>query len=168
MCSRDGARNDDRGQTAREAGVMIVIITTHPQMLSRARLGPRFAWAASGSCLEVVGRAAGGRACVTGAALLRWLGGAVCLAFGCAFVWHGADGAAFRGSLKGLDVVERAAGGPVLRDRRSTLEIAYTFCGRRSISFVPAEIQRAKSSAAAGKGFDATLVWHCGLSPAAA
>ena len=38
------------------------------------------------------------------------------------------------GCLKGLDVVERAARGLNLRDRRSTLEMACKFRGRRSIS----------------------------------
>ena len=43
--------------------------------------------------------------------------------------------AAFGGCLNGLDVVvERAAGGPVLRDRRSTPEMACKFPGKRSIS----------------------------------
>ena len=44
--------------------------------------------------------------------------------------------AAFGSCLKGLDVVERAAEGPVLRDRRSTLGMARKFPGRRSISCV--------------------------------
>ena len=42
-------------------------------------------------------------------------------------------GAAFGRCLKGLDVVERAARGLNLRDRRSTLEMAHRFRGRRSI-----------------------------------
>ena len=42
-------------------------------------------------------------------------------------------GAAFGRCLKGLDVVERAARGLNLRDRRSTLEMACKFRGRRSI-----------------------------------
>ena len=46
-------------------------------------------------------------------------------ASGCTFAW--------RGCLKG---VERAAGGPVLRDRRSALEMARKFRGGRSISFI--------------------------------
>ena len=44
--------------------------------------------------------------------------------------------AEIRSCLKGLDVVERAAGGPVLRDRRNTLEMACGFRGRRSISCI--------------------------------
>ena len=43
-------------------------------------------------------------------------------------------GAAFGSCLEGLDVVERAARGLNLRDRRSTLEMACKFRGRRSIS----------------------------------
>ena len=42
-------------------------------------------------------------------------------------------GAAFGSCLKGLDVFERAARGLNLRDRRSTLEMAHRFRGRRSI-----------------------------------
>ena len=42
-------------------------------------------------------------------------------------------GAALGSCLKGLDVVERAARGLNLRDRRSTLEMAHRFRGRRSI-----------------------------------
>ena len=42
-------------------------------------------------------------------------------------------GAAFGSCLKGLDVVERAARGPNLRYRRSTLEMAHRFRGKRSI-----------------------------------
>ena len=42
-------------------------------------------------------------------------------------------GAAFGSCLKGLDVVERAARGLNLRDRRSTLEMACKFRGKRSI-----------------------------------
>ena len=41
--------------------------------------------------------------------------------------------AAFGSCLKGLDVFERAARGLNLRDRRSTLEMAHRFRGRRSI-----------------------------------
>ena len=41
-------------------------------------------------------------------------------------------GAAFGSCLKGLDVFERAARGLNLRDRRSTLEMACKFRGRRS------------------------------------
>ena len=41
--------------------------------------------------------------------------------------------AAFGKCLKGLDVVERAARGLNLRDRRTTLEMACKFRGRRSI-----------------------------------
>ena len=44
-------------------------------------------------------------------------------------------GAAFGSCLKGLDVVERAARGLNLRDRRSTLEMARRFRGRRSVFF---------------------------------
>ena len=70
---------------------------------------------------------------MTGAALWRWrtdlVAGAVFSASGCVCV----AGAAFGRCLKGLDVVERAARGLNLRDRRSTLEMAHRFRGRRSI-----------------------------------
>ena len=71
---------------------------------------------------------------MTGAALWRWLAnfvaGAVFSAFGvCVCV----AGAAFGSCLKGLDVFERAARGLNLRDRRSTLQMAHRFRGRRSI-----------------------------------
>ena len=42
-------------------------------------------------------------------------------------------GATYGSCLKGLDVVERAARGLNLRDRRSTLETGHRFRGRRSI-----------------------------------
>ena len=51
----------------------------------------------------------------------------------CIWVCVCVAGAAFGGCLKGLDVVERAARGLNLRDRRSTLEMAHRFRGRRSI-----------------------------------
>ena len=51
----------------------------------------------------------------------------------CIWVCVCVAGAAFGRCLKGLDVVERAARGLHLRDRRSTLEMACQFRGRRSI-----------------------------------
>ena len=51
----------------------------------------------------------------------------------CIWVCVCVAGAAFGRCLKGLDVVERAARGLNLRDRRSTLEMACKFRGRRSI-----------------------------------
>ena len=51
----------------------------------------------------------------------------------CIWVCVCVAGAAFGCCLKGLDVVERAARGLHLRDRRSTLEMARRFRGRRSI-----------------------------------
>ena len=39
-----------------------------------------------------------------------------------------------RRSILEMDVVERAAGGPVLRDRRSALEMACNIRGKRRIS----------------------------------
>ena len=75
----------------------------------------------------------GGSTCVTGAALWRWrtdfVAGAVFL---CIWVCVCVAGAAFGRCLRGLDVVERAARGLNLRDRRSTLEMACKFRGRRS------------------------------------
>ena len=50
----------------------------------------------------------------------------------CIWVCVCVAGAAFGSCLKGLDVVERAARGLNLRDRRSTLEMACKFRGRRS------------------------------------
>ena len=87
-------------------------------MLSSARLGAPF--------------------CVTGAALWRslagFVAGAAFHASGCVCVF--AKQAEFGMRLKGLDVVESVAGGPVSRDRRSTLELACRFRGRRSIFFI--------------------------------
>ena len=95
------------------------------------------AGAAFGRCLkglDVVERAARGSICVTGAALWRWLANFVAGAdFFCIWVCVCVAGAAFGRCLKGLDVVERAARGLNLRDRRSTLEMACEFRGRRSI-----------------------------------
>ena len=51
----------------------------------------------------------------------------------CIWVCVCVAGAAFGGCLQGLDVVERAARELNLRDRRSTLEMANRFRGRRSI-----------------------------------
>ena len=51
----------------------------------------------------------------------------------CIWVCVCVAGAAFGRCLKGLDVVERAARGLNLRDRRSTLEMACEFCGSRRI-----------------------------------
>ena len=51
----------------------------------------------------------------------------------CIWVCVCVAGAAFGRCLKGLDVVERAARGLNLRDRRGTLEMACKFRGRRSI-----------------------------------
>ena len=51
----------------------------------------------------------------------------------CIWVCVCVAGAAFGSCLKGLDVFERAARGLNLRDRRSTLEMAHGFRGRRSI-----------------------------------
>ena len=51
----------------------------------------------------------------------------------CIWVCVCVAGAASGSCLKGLDVVERAARGLNLRDRRSTLEMAHRFRGRRSI-----------------------------------
>ena len=45
-------------------------------------------------------------------------------------------GATCGSCLEGLDVVERAARGLNLRDRRSTLEMAHRFRGRCSIFFI--------------------------------
>ena len=62
--------------------------------------------------------------------LSSFVAGAVFL---CIWVCVCVAGAAFGSCLKGLDVVERAARGLNLRDRRSTLEMACKFRGRRSI-----------------------------------
>ena len=51
----------------------------------------------------------------------------------CIWVCVCVAGATCGSCLKGLDVVERAARGLNLRDRRSTLEMAHRFHGRRSI-----------------------------------
>ena len=52
--------------------------------------------------------------------------------FFCIWVCVCVAGAAFGSCLKGLDVVERAARGLNLRDRRSTLKMAHRFRGRRN------------------------------------
>ena len=66
----------------------------------------------------------GGSICVPGAALCRWhtdfVAGAAFSASGCR-------------CPKGLDVVEHAARGLNLRDRRSALEMTCKFGSRRSI-----------------------------------
>ena len=54
----------------------------------------------------------------------------------CIWVYVCVAWAAFGSCLQRLDVVERAAGGPVLRDRRSTLEMPCTFHGARRISCI--------------------------------
>ena len=75
----------------------------------------------------------GGSICVTGAALemaRRFRGRRSIF---CIWVCACVAGAASGRCLKGLDVVERAARGLNLRDRRSTLEMAHRFRGRRSI-----------------------------------
>ena len=88
----------------------------------------RAAAAAFGSCLTghvVASERLGGSFCVTGAALWRWPCGlrgrrsVLC-------VWASVRvaSAAFGSCLTGLDVVTCAARGIVLRDRRSTLEMA--------------------------------------------
>ena len=51
--------------------------------------------------------------------------------FFCIWVCVCAAGATYGSCLKGLDVVERAARGLNLRDRRSTLETGHRFRGRR-------------------------------------
>ena len=56
-----------------------------------------------------------------------------CRSIFCIWVCVCVAGAAFGRCLKGLDVVEHAARGLNLRDRRSTLEMACKFRGRRSI-----------------------------------
>ena len=93
-----------------------------------------FAWQGQHLGLDVVERAARGlnlrdrhstleMACkFRGRRSIFCIGVCVCVA-----------GAAFGCCLKGLDVFERAARGLNLRDRRSTLEMAHRFRGRRSI-----------------------------------
>ena len=75
----------------------------------------------------------GGSICATGAALWRWLANCVAGAvFVCIWVCACLAGATCGSCLQGLDVVERAARGLNLRDRRSTLETGHRFHGRRS------------------------------------
>ena len=74
-------------------------------MLPSAAGGP--VWPDRRSTLEMPCRFCGGRS-------ISCISLYVCVAW-----------AAFGSRLKGLDVVERTAGGPVLRDRRSTLQISW-------------------------------------------
>ena len=70
----------------------------------------------------------GGSICVTRAALCKFRGRR---SIRCIWVCVCVAGAALGSCLKGLDVVERGARGLNLRDRRSTLEMACKFRGRR-------------------------------------
>ena len=84
------------------------------------------------------------------------MAGAAFPVFGCVRVC--VAGAAFGGCLTGLDVVvvERTAESLVLRDRRSTLEMACRFLDRRSISCVWVHVCVARAAfGSCLKGLDA-------------